>query len=104
MYAIQRSVHASGSNAAALIADGFCFKCMKDAGVKADENLALPKDVDAGALRAAEYSLKDVASARGCHICSTSHPLRTALYSTRSCNWRDIQRQTFEKRVSTLES
>ena len=28
MYAIQRSIHASGSNAADLIADGFCFKCM----------------------------------------------------------------------------
>ena len=57
MYAVRRSMHASGSNAADLIADGFCFKCMKEAGVQADEILALPRDIDAGALKAAGYSL-----------------------------------------------
>ena len=52
MYAYQRRMHASGSNAANLIADGFCFRCMKLSGVQADEILALPRDIDAGALKA----------------------------------------------------
>ena len=64
MYAIQRNMHASGFNAAGLIADGFCFKCMKQAGVQADEILALPRDIDAGALKAAGYSMNELLSAR----------------------------------------
>ena len=105
MYAIQRNMHASGFNAAGLIADGFCFKCMKQAGVQADEILALPRDIDAGALKAAGYSLNELLYARaGLPHLFFTHPLRIARCSTRSCNWQDIRRQTFEKRVMTLES
>ena len=39
LYAMPRNAHASGSNAADLIANGFCFRCMKEAGVQAYEIL-----------------------------------------------------------------
>ena len=64
VYAIRRSIHANGSNAADLIARGFCLKCMKEAGVRADEILALPRDIDAGVLKAAGYSLNELLCAR----------------------------------------
>ena len=74
MYAIRRSMHASGSNAADLIADGFCLRCMKEAGVQAYEILALPRDFDAGALKAAGYSLKELLCARARLPLLYSHP------------------------------
>ena len=105
MYAIQRNMLANGFNAADLIADGFCFKCMKQAGVKADEILALPRDIDAGALKAAGYSMNELLSARaGLPHLFFTHPLRIARCSTRNYNWQDIRRQIFEMRVMTLES
>ena len=64
LYAILRSTHASGFTAADLIANDFCCRCMKEAGVEAYEILVLPRDIDAGALKAAGYSLNELLSAR----------------------------------------
>ena len=81
IYACQRRMLASGSNAADLIADGFCFRCMKLSGVQADEILALPRDIDVRALKAAGYSLTELVRARAllphlvCHPPATNRTL-----------------------------
>ena len=65
---------ATGRNAAELLADGFCIKCLKEAGVQADEILAMPIEIDAVELRRAGFCLRDLLGARNRGI---HHPLVT---------------------------
>ena len=77
-------MYARGSNAADLIADGFCLKCMKEAGVQADEILALPRDIDPEALKAAGYNLNELlcARARLPHLCHRSPVTNRTLFDS----------------------
>ena len=75
MNLIERTIAAAtGTNAAELRADGFCFKCLKEAGVQADEILAMPIELDAVELRRAGFSLRDLLGARNRNNRRVHHP------------------------------
>ena len=63
-YTITRSTDAGELNAPDTTANDFCFSCMRDAGVQAYEILAIPRDIEAGQLRDAGYSLNELMYAR----------------------------------------
>ena len=64
LYAVTLSVDFAGLSVPDMIANDFCFSCMREAGVQAYEILALPRDIEAGQLRAAGYSLNELMYAR----------------------------------------
>ena len=72
---IMRTIDAAtGTNAAKLRADGFCFKCLIEAGVQVDEIFAMPIELDAVELRRAGFSLRDLLGARNRNNRRVHHP------------------------------
>ena len=63
---IERTIDvATGTNAAELLTDGFCIKCLKEAGVQAVELLSMPIQIRCSmqAIRAAGYRAEQLSIA-----------------------------------------